>query len=344
MKNSITVKSLPLKDVITDIADSIGARVYEDCEEYCVRLPKEYGRGTIRGINFKGGLGLIIYDCTFNDDLEIRFTVSKVHPAKFIYCLSGNLQHSFEESEDDIHALYQFQSMIVASSKHNGHILSFKKGVSTKMSSLEVLRSDFLDKIACDLKEFGSDLKGLFTDDKADRKFMARGMYGLTLHDLFAEIEAFEGKGILRKLYLEGKAYDVLAQQIMLYLDDSQGEGERKIIRKSEVEAIEKAIKYIEANLHTPLSVNEICEEVGVNSAKLQNGFKILKGSTVKSFIKNTRLEAAKRLLTSTDMNISEIVYKLGLSNRGYFSRLFKEKYGISPSEMKKEEFTVNRE
>ncbi len=336
MKNSITVKSLPLKDVITGIAREIGARVYQDCGEYCIRIPKEYGKGIIRGINFKGGLGLIIYDCTFNEQLEIRFTVSKVHPAKFIYCIAGELSHSFEEENAKDHHLTEFQSMIVASSEQNGHILTFKKGEHTRISSLEVLRSEFLEKIACDLEEMGKELKNLFEDENASHRFFVKGMYGLSLHNIFNDIEEFKGKGILRKLYLEGKAYDVLAQQIMLYIDDMEGEQDSRIIRKTETEAIERAVIYIENNLPSALSVKDISREVGLNPAKLQQGFKLLKGSTVKNYIKNARLEAARRLLVSSEMNISEIVYRLGLSNRGYFSRIFKERYGATPSEFKK--------
>ena len=39
----------------------------------------------------------------------------------------------------------------------------------------------------------------------------------------------------------------------------------------------------------------------------------------------------AKELLLNTDLNITEITYKIGINSRSYFSKLFKEKYGMSP-------------
>ena len=70
---SIQVNSLPLKDVIRDIAKIFQISFSENCGEYILNLPKSVGEGTIRGINFDGGLGLIQYDCLFNEDFEIHF-------------------------------------------------------------------------------------------------------------------------------------------------------------------------------------------------------------------------------------------------------------------------------
>nr|WP_313790335.1 AraC family transcriptional regulator [Allomuricauda sp.] len=38
---------------------------------------------------------------------------------------------------------------------------------------------------------------------------------------------------------------------------------------------------------------------------------------------------------TTTEMNISEVVYSIGFTSRSYFSKIFKERYGLSPSEFK---------
>jgi AraC-like DNA-binding protein len=42
-------------------------------------------------------------------------------------------------------------------------------------------------------------------------------------------------------------------------------------------------------------------------------------------------------MLKNTDLNISQIVYSIGFSSRSYFSKIFKEKYDISPNKLKKE-------
>ena len=80
------VKSLPLKDVILDLSKEFSCGIIEHCDEFILEIPKEFGNGFIRGINFGKGLGVIEYNCSFKEDLQIHFSLSQVHPLKFIFC------------------------------------------------------------------------------------------------------------------------------------------------------------------------------------------------------------------------------------------------------------------
>ena len=56
-------------------------------------------------------------------------------------------------------------------------------------------------------------------------------------------------------------------------------------------------------------------------------------GRTVTEYIRHVRLEAARDLINTSELNISQIVYTIGFSSRSYFSKIFKAKYNISPSD-----------
>jgi AraC-like DNA-binding protein len=58
-------------------------------------------------------------------------------------------------------------------------------------------------------------------------------------------------------------------------------------------------------------------------------------GRTVSDFVRNVRLEKAEDLIKNTDLNISEVVYSIGLTSRSYFCKIFKKKYDCSPKEYK---------
>ena len=73
----------------------------------------------------------------------------------------------------------------------------------------------------------------------------------------------------------------------------------------------------------------------------MQDGFKFLYNRTVTEYIRHIRLESARDLLKTTDLNISQIVYTIGFSSRSYFSKIFREKYGITPNEFKKKLLVV---
>jgi AraC-like DNA-binding protein len=79
--------------------------------------------------------------------------------------------------------------------------------------------------------------------------------------------------------------------------------------------------------------LDKLSLESGLSQAKLQEGFKLLYARTVTEYIRHARLEAARDYLSNSDMNISQVVYTIGFSSRSYFSKIFKNKYGISPSE-----------
>ena len=97
---TVKVRSLPFKDVISDIAEAFDIDYVENCTLYELELPKNIGKGRIKGIDFDNGLGLIDYDCTFNEDIQFEFSVDKVHPLKFLFCLEGMFTHSFEHDEE----------------------------------------------------------------------------------------------------------------------------------------------------------------------------------------------------------------------------------------------------
>src|SRR5690606_37032821 len=117
----------------------------------------------IKGINFHGGLGILQYEVNFIEDTEMQFIVNKVHPLKFLFSISGTLEHRFKEDED-VHLINQYQNAIVASSDHNGHILSFKKNRNIHIKSLEIDRKVFNDRMDCELKKLGGRLEQLFRD------------------------------------------------------------------------------------------------------------------------------------------------------------------------------------
>ena len=67
----------------------------------------------------------------------------------------------------------------------------------------------------------------------------------------------------------------------------------------------------------------------------LQEGFKLMHGTTVSDYIRAVRVEKAEELIKTSDLNISEVVYSVGFTSRSYFSKIFRQKYNCSPKEYK---------
>jgi AraC-like DNA-binding protein len=90
----------------------------------------------------------------------------------------------------------------------------------------------------------------------------------------------------------------------------------------------------INKNLNnSDLSVDQIADDVGISRVHLHRKMKELTGQTPHDFIRNIRLKKAATLLSSGNMNISEVMYSCGFSNAASFSTVFKRMYGMSPRE-----------
>jgi len=324
------VKALPVNEIIKNLSLQFQVPVEEDCGETAIQLPQTLGEGFIRGISFSTGIGLIEYKCTFYQDLEIHFILNQTHPLKFIFCSHGRAEHSFEQDEER-HTIYTYQNIIVSSSQHNGHVLYFRANETTHLSSLEIIRSLFIKHHPCNFAGLDSRLNEIFKDTDAGERFYYRGNYSIKAADIVEEVEKKEVSGFLRYLFLQSKVYEILVIQIMQYQDDQREDKLPQILRRSDVEKVRNAIEIIEADLDKNYSVDFLAKEVGTNVNKLQEGFKYLLDLTVNKYVQQVKLEKAKEMLSSPDYNISQVVNMIGLNNRSYFAKIFKEKYGVSP-------------
>lgn len=92
---------------------------------------------------------------------------------------------------------------------------------------------------------------------------------------------------------------------------------------------------YISSNIDQNISVKSICREFMVSRMELYDLFEKYSGTGVARYIKKTRLETAKNLLKTTNLNVSEVADRVGYHDYSYFTKVFKEEYGALPKTFK---------
>ena len=90
-------------------------------------------------------------------------------------------------------------------------------------------------------------------------------------------------------------------------------------------------VSYIEKNLNEDLSVTHLCNKFGMSTTLLYKLFKTGTNTTPQKFIRDRRISCACKLLTSTDMPLSQICDSIGISDYNYFLKVFKSCTGLTP-------------
>jgi ligand-binding sensor domain-containing protein/signal transduction histidine kinase/DNA-binding response OmpR family regulator len=101
---------------------------------------------------------------------------------------------------------------------------------------------------------------------------------------------------------------------------------------------IEKLMSIIDKRMDdASFDVLDIVNEIGMSRSVLYKKVQQLTNYAVADLIKEVRLKKAAQLLQETSFNVSEITYMIGFNNRKHFSKEFKKKYKVNPSEFAKE-------
>ncbi len=102
-------------------------------------------------------------------------------------------------------------------------------------------------------------------------------------------------------------------------------------LRRSGEPLLAAVFDVIGARYAGELSLRDVAESVGMSAGHLTTVVRRRTGRTVQDWIIERRMAEARRLLASTDLPIGEIARRVGLSDPGYFARLFRNTAGVSP-------------
>ena len=91
----------------------------------------------------------------------------------------------------------------------------------------------------------------------------------------------------------------------------------------------------VEAHLSdSAISVDNLAAEMNLSRVQLYRKVKAITGASPIELLRTARLNRAYQLLLTTDKNISEVAYGVGFTAPSYFTKCFKEKFGVGPSDL----------
>lgn len=96
---------------------------------------------------------------------------------------------------------------------------------------------------------------------------------------------------------------------------------------------IEDVIEYIKENPTADLTLDALASRVSFSPVHFHNCFRKSTGKTLRTFVEESRIDRAVKLLLGTDKTLTEIAYECGFSSQSYFSYAFKRKMNMTPRE-----------
>lgn len=328
---TINITAESTEGTVKQIQEVIGGTIADKWGEYTLTVNSNLAKGSIRFITFDWGVSLLEYDIIFYEEIELIMDASQYNPIHFAYCLNGHCGHKFG-FQKETKILDQFQSVIITSSDGGYNCGYFPKDTKLEINVIQITRKHFLKKRLNNVDQLNQKLYEVFLDKDHDNAFSYFGTHNLKIADVIASLRKINQKGMSRVLQIEGKVYQILSMHLQQYDLDVTHKKVVTSLSQRDLKIVRKISKEILKDVSLDYNVEQLAEDSGLTQAKLQEGFKLLFARTVTEYIRHVRLEAARELINTTDLNISQIVYSIGFSSRSYFSKIFKEKFNISPS------------
>jgi AraC-like DNA-binding protein len=158
------------------------------------------------------------------------------------------------------------------------------------------------------------------TDDSQIESLLLHLMMELECND---EASKFICKGLLiRILHHISTKYD-------FYLSNEQRKKMNWII-------FEDITNYIKEK-HSDITIKELVERFHFNEDYYNRLLKEKTGMTYSEYVQNIRLSQAEKLLRTTSLNVDEVADRIGYHNKGYFYKIFMERFGMTPYQYRKQ-------
>ncbi|AUC83864.1 AraC family transcriptional regulator [Polaribacter sp. ALD11] len=329
------------KDTLEQLQEALGGYIEEHWSECTLIIDNKNASGEVKFTPFDWGVNLLDFDITFHKEVILKVKAhSEFNPIRFLYSSRGSLKHRFGFDNEE-KMIEQFQSLIFTNKIGGYNYIHFPKNEALEINVIQIVRKDFLKKRTTKISTLNKKLYEVFVDTDHENRFSHFGTLNLKMADLIKGLKKIKGTGMLRILKIEAKVYEVLSLHIQQHNRLLEGIPLPTSLVKSELKIIRKFSSIILKNPEKEYSLEELSLQSGLTQSKLQDGFKFLYNRTVTEYIRHVRLESARDLIRTTDLNISQIVYTIGFSSRSYFSKIFREKYNITPNQFKKKLLTV---
>lgn len=293
--------------------------------EKLIPMPQSLGQGYTREMELSPGVWLDIMDFEFHNNLGIKVPVHD-HLVQSLVLSSGLIGH-----DDDVYpTLGGSCSYLSGSGISPSYVARYKR--SQRLVGVNIhLEPQVLETFFPPSQQGSESRQQLIKENEWKTSFFPE--INLAMLRVIQQIINVPYQGITRRIYLQGKVFELLALQLDSILADQGDPLFSPRLKPDTITCLHQAREILTTQLENPPSSLELAQQVGVSDRTLQRGFKELFGTTVIGYLMQQRLKRAEQLLREGDLTVTEVANEVGYSHLGHFAAAFKQRFGMTPSQ-----------
>ena len=169
----------------------------------------------------------------------------------------------------------------------------------------------------------------------ADKRVYRQSRFGTGTFLVLKQILQCPYAGDTRRLFFEAKALELAALKMAEWeRKDAAAPSE---LGRRDIDRVKEAYHILLTRLDHPPGLIDLSRMVGLNRNKLNRGLRALYGDTAFNLLRRARLAAARSLLKSSDLSLSEIALTVGYNSQANFTTAFHRHYGKTPGTVRRE-------
>ena len=265
------------------------------------------------------------------NDSERSYSLNKELDTTFIqfhFVLEGEASFSFNNGTYKMNVL-KGKYIVLYNPKKS---LPVNATLSPKSHTLSVLIS--IKKFHKLFSEDNNNIQFL-KDENINQKYYYENEISNPIFLVLNELKRYDINSSTKNLFLKAKIYELFSH---LYNRNRDLNIEQCpfLTNEENFKKIKKAKDIIIGNMTNPPTLIDLSKEINLSLKKLKEGFKKIYGKPVFQFLLEYKMELAKKLLAENNYNVNEVSLKLGYSTASHFITAFKNKYGLTPKNFKK--------
>ena len=294
-----------------------------DSLETIVTIPPQMGHGHIRAIDLQPGFELHIFKGTFHN-VMLRIP-EQPHPGQFIVQLSGTVNNTGCPSLDTK------WGCISGSGIQRPWTSFWPESQHQVIISIEVQPDLLTQFFGTPMGNLPPELQPLVPEqDQWQQMFSPQTTRAM--RSIAQQILHCPFKGVSKRLYLQGKVFELMALQLS-GMGDQESASQVATLKPGTRDRIHEAAAILRSHLEHPPVQLELAKQVGLSDRTLRKGFQIVFGMTPFTYLTQQRMHQAERLLREPDQTVVAVSNIVGYANPAQFAAAFKRQFGMTPSE-----------